>query len=188
MAQVRLAEVPAPRTLVYAGFRFHEQGLTAVGSPTRAQWVQCLHYLVHLEKHVHFWIGDLLTYGESRWGETYTEMIEGTGYDYGTLRNLKWVAGQVDVAQRRENLTFAHHQEVVRLAPAQQRLVLARAEKEGWTSRVVRQESYRLTHEVARPQRAAADPGLHHGDCRDVLDRLPDESVDLLLTDPPYGM
>jgi site-specific DNA-methyltransferase (adenine-specific) len=27
-----------------------------------------------------------------------------------------------------------------------------------------------------------------HGDCRAILSRLPDESVDLLLTDPPYGM
>jgi site-specific DNA-methyltransferase (adenine-specific) len=26
------------------------------------------------------------------------------------------------------------------------------------------------------------------GDCREILARLPDESVDLLLTDPPYGM
>jgi len=26
------------------------------------------------------------------------------------------------------------------------------------------------------------------GDCREILPRLPDESVDLLLTDPPYGM
>ena len=35
---------------------------------------------------------------------------------------------------------------------------------------------------------AAADPGLHLGDCRDVLARLPDASIDLLLTDPPYGI
>ena len=27
---------------------------------------------------------------------------------------------------------------------------------------------------------------FHHGDCRDVLRRVPDESVDFILTDPPY--
>lgn len=29
---------------------------------------------------------------------------------------------------------------------------------------------------------------LYHGDCRDVLLELPPQSVDVLLTDPPYGM
>jgi site-specific DNA-methyltransferase (adenine-specific) len=29
---------------------------------------------------------------------------------------------------------------------------------------------------------------LYHGDCRDVLADLPDGCVDLVLTDPPYGM
>ncbi len=29
---------------------------------------------------------------------------------------------------------------------------------------------------------------LYHGDCRDMVDALPTGAVDLLLTDPPYGM
>lgn len=29
---------------------------------------------------------------------------------------------------------------------------------------------------------------IYHGDCRDVADDIPPSSVDLLLTDPPYGM
>ena len=29
---------------------------------------------------------------------------------------------------------------------------------------------------------------LFHGDCLKVMKTLPDESVDLILTDPPYGM
>lgn len=28
---------------------------------------------------------------------------------------------------------------------------------------------------------------IHLGDCMEVLRRLPDKCVDLLLTDPPYG-
>jgi len=174
--------------LVVHGFLLGERGLTPVGTPTRAQWLQCLHYLMHLERHIHFWIGDLLAHGERRWREAYTEMVEQTGYDLGTLRTLKWVAGQVHVSQRRATLTFAHHQEAAKLPPAQQRLVLARAEDERWTREMVRQETYRLTQTVARPQGLPPDPGLHHGDCRDILQSLPDGSADLLLTDPPYGL
>src|SRR3990167_9612160 len=28
---------------------------------------------------------------------------------------------------------------------------------------------------------------IYHGDCREILPLLPDKSIDLVLTDPPYG-
>ena len=28
---------------------------------------------------------------------------------------------------------------------------------------------------------------LHHGDCLEVMKDIPDNSIDLILTDPPYG-
>lgn len=39
-----------------------------------------------------------------------------------------------------------------------------------------------------RPYYADDSVTIYHGDCRDVLPELPNESIDLLLTDPPYGM
>ena len=67
-----------------------------MGTPTREQWSECLDYLMHVGRRIHFWIGDLLVYGERRWGEMYDEMIERTGYEPRTLRTLKWVAGQIE--------------------------------------------------------------------------------------------
>jgi hypothetical protein len=140
---------------------------------------------MHLERRVHFWIGDLLTYGERRWAEKYTEMIEHTGYDYATLRVLKWVASRVAISRRRESLSFAHHKEVAKLAPDQQALILARAEDKRWTREMVRHEVNRLAYEAERPAGPPILSGLHHGDCREVMAALADESIDLLLTDPP---
>src|SRR5207245_1452646 len=80
------------------------------------------------------------------------------------------------VSQRRATLSFAHHKEVAKLAPAQQRLVLARAEREHWSRQLVREEAYRLTQTVAHPRRLTLDPGLHHGNCHGILDPLPDKS------------
>lgn len=31
-------------------------------------------------------------------------------------------------------------------------------------------------------------PTIHTGDCRDMLEQLDDNSVDLILTDPPYQL
>jgi site-specific DNA-methyltransferase (adenine-specific) len=174
---------------VYSGFRLQERGLVPVGHPSREEWLRCLDYLIHAERHLGFWIGDLLAYGEKQWGATYAELGQRAGYDAGTLRNLKWVASRVAPEQRHPGLSFAHHQEVARLPPEQQETVLARAEEEGWTSRGVRREAYRLAAASAAPPEAGSpDPGLHLGDCRDILAQLPDESIDLLLTDPPYGI
>jgi len=167
------------------GFRLAERGLTPVGTPTREQWSDCLDYLMHLERHIHFWIGDLLLCGARRWGEMYDEMIERTGYEPRTLRTLKWVASSVDVSRRREGLSFAHHQEVAGLSPEQQDVVLAQAQREGWTREMVRHAVNRLAYEGERSDDVTVVSGLHHGDCRHVMQTLPDESIDLLLTDPP---
>ena len=83
----RFAPLRAP--IIHSGFRMDARGLEPVGNPTREQWSECLDYLTHLSRHVHFWIGDLLVYGEYRWGEMYDEMIERTGYEVRTLRTLE---------------------------------------------------------------------------------------------------
>src|SRR5699024_11805683 len=31
-------------------------------------------------------------------------------------------------------------------------------------------------------------PTIHHGDCRETMKAMPPESVDAIITDPPYGL
>ena len=88
-----------------------------------------------------FWIGDLLNHGEGRWGGTATrEMVKQVGYDPDTLGVYQWVAARVDISRRRKSLSFGHHQEVAGVSPDQQELILARAERDGWTREDVRHE------------------------------------------------
>lgn len=70
-----------------------------------------------------WWIGDWVTYGNSRWGEKYAEAARITGYDAGSLRNMAWVSSQFDTALRSDKLSWSHH---VLLAP------LDDEEKRGW--------------------------------------------------------
>jgi hypothetical protein len=184
MAQRLPVPMRARKPIVYSGFRLGDRELEPVGTPTREQWSDCLDYLMHLARRIHWWIGDLLVYGEYRWGAMYDEMIEHTGYEIRTLRTLKWVAGQIDASRRRVDLTFAHHQEAAGLPPDQQDAILARAAREGWTREMVRHAVNRLAYEAERPDTVVV-PGIHHGDCREVMRTLPDESLDLLLTAPP---
>jgi site-specific DNA-methyltransferase (adenine-specific) len=70
--------IPAPESAdgeVYAGFRLQDRSLVPVGNPSREDWLRCLDHLVTIERHVHFWLGDLLAFVFSCW-KTFRPMAE----------------------------------------------------------------------------------------------------------------
>ncbi len=79
------------------------------------EWVMAGKRLGAMNRCSQWWLGDWLRYGASRWGEKYKEATRITGYDVQTLRNIAYVAGQIEVSRRRDNLTWSHHAEVCAL-------------------------------------------------------------------------
>jgi len=47
----------------------------------------------------------------------YSQALEATEYEYGTLANNKFLASKFEFSRRRENLSHAHHAEVASLEP-----------------------------------------------------------------------
>lgn len=160
-------------------------GLAVDGEPTYAEWAACGAWLRRVGACVQWAIGDWLNYGERRWGERYTEAVEATGYDYQTLRNMKAVAGGIELSRRRDNLPFTAHAEVAGLSPEKADAVLDRAESEGLSTRQVRM--------LARQERATpvTDPGPVAGDdgARVVKDLavLSGEKFGTVYADPPWS-
>lgn len=114
--------------LVVSSFQLTKTGLIAIGNPTFEQWSSCGEFIKNANGAVHFWIGDWLNYGERKYGEMYTQAIDETKYEYGTLSNDKWVASRIEPSRRRENLSFSHHQEIANLEPEEQEELLNLAE------------------------------------------------------------
>lgn len=83
-------------------------------------WVHVGHRLGVMGRCSQWWLGDWIRYGNMRWGEKYKEAARVTGYDVQTLRNIAYVARQIDVSRRRDNLTWSHHAEVCALEPDEQ--------------------------------------------------------------------
>lgn len=127
--------LPHAKEFTVASFRLHETGLEPIGTPTFDDWLQCGQFIRQAKGAVHFWIGDFINYGESRWGEQYKDAIALTGFDYGTLRNDKWVASRVELSRRRDNLSFDHHVEVADFPPDEQEELLELASKKKMTTR-----------------------------------------------------
>jgi len=116
--------------IIYSSFKLHKTGLEAIGKPSFEQWEECGKFIKKAEGSVKFWVGDWLNYGEQKYGEMYTQALDATDYEYGTLKNDKWIASKVEKSRRRDNLSYGHHQEVAQLEPKEQEKMLKIAEKD----------------------------------------------------------
>lgn len=166
-------------------------GLTIKQDIDIDQWLEVGKFLKKAEGAVQFWIGDWLNYGERKYGEMYSQALEATDKEYGTLRNYKWVADRIELSRRRDNLTFSHHQEVAQLEPNEQDYWLERASEEGLSQkdlrRLIKQENrqseYSKLSSEYNPDNSIV---IEHGDFYSLSNKVENNSVDLILTDPPY--
>lgn len=180
--------------IVYSGFKFGKNGLEAVGTPTFDQWTDCGEFIKKAEGAVQFWIGDWIRYGESVYGEKYSQEIQDhTGLEYGTLADAKWVSSKIDFSRRHENLSFDHHREVAKLTPEEQMELLDLAEKQHIKSKDFRQ----VVKQYKRKKELALQPLVNtkkfarqvlEGDCLDKIKWVEDKAVDMIYVDPPYNV
>src|SRR5437868_4862354 len=89
-----------------SNFVLHKNGITPKDDPNFEDWTSCMQFILHSANYVHWWIGDMLNYGEKHYGKRYVDWIEKTGFDYQTLRNDKWVSSSIDLSRRRDHLSF----------------------------------------------------------------------------------
>ena len=96
------------------------------------EWERIGSRLRDLHRGIMWWVGDWMNHGERAYGEKYSQAIESTGYDYGTVSNAAWVANRIESSRRHESLAFSHHQAVAPLPPGDQDTMLAKAAQKGW--------------------------------------------------------
>jgi hypothetical protein len=102
-------------------------GLTFIGAVTFDEWLGLMSTLVRMETAFQFAIGDALIYGESRFGEKYSQAMDATGLSYQTLANLTWVAKHVPQSNRVDGISWTHHRVVASVDTSDQRNLLEMA-------------------------------------------------------------
>lgn len=105
------------------------------------EWQSVGEHLARIERGVSWWYGDWWAYE----GHSHSDALQdGLTADelpaYQTLRNLGSVAARFPVSRRRDSLSFSHHAEVAKLAPAVADAWLDQAEEHGWSIRELRAE------------------------------------------------
>lgn len=70
-----------------------------------------------LHKSTPWLLADLLKFGERRYNDQFSQVVDDWGYRPETLRNALYVANKWPKERRRKELTFAHHQAVASVDP-----------------------------------------------------------------------
>ena len=59
------------------------------------EWRSIVRGLNNVEQSVMFWIGDVMNYGEQRFNDQWSQVLEETGYSQGTVNNAMYVSRQI---------------------------------------------------------------------------------------------
>ena len=115
------------------------------------EWQNLGATLQQIDASLPWWIGDWLNYGEWAWGEAYAQAVEITGMSVDRLNNYKWIANKIDVAQRRDDLSWSHHRAVAAFDPELQADWLERAFTNGWSVNELWREIHSFNNAVLDP-------------------------------------
>jgi hypothetical protein len=106
--------------------------------PSFDEWSAATEWAQKTEKASTWWVGDLIEFGEHRFGEKYSQVLDATGYAKQTLQGMSYVSRQIAPSRRRKDLSFALHREVAPLPPAEQDEWLDRCENDNLTREQLR--------------------------------------------------
>jgi hypothetical protein len=114
-------------------FEFRPASIRMSGKPALGDWKGPLQFAIWCQRASPWWIGDMINAGEDIFGEEFAA-VWGETLSTEMVSRYASVARRVPAQNRRPALSWSAHAAVARLSHAEQRRMLALAEKEGWNS------------------------------------------------------
>jgi DNA modification methylase len=177
--------------------KFEKNALVIDDSVSLSEWKELGQNLKQIEGCVQFWIGDWARFGDKKGftgkytdPKVYDELEEITGLEHNTIKKYKHIAEQTSLLRSNElpqNINFSHFQEVAKLSPEKQELFLQKASEEKLSVRDLRNEIKKAEIQTQQVQVTISENTIQ-GDCLEVIKKLDDGCIDIILTDPPYGI
>lgn len=92
--------------------KLYKNGLEIDQNIDHKQWSELTVSINLIRGSTMWWWGDLLNFGERKFGEMYGSAMDSAKMSYGTLANASFVCSRIQFSRRHENLTYTHHQEI----------------------------------------------------------------------------
>ncbi len=124
---------PLTPKIAVGPFQFTSVGVRFTGKPEMDEWRGPLQFALWCQRAGPWWIGDLVNAGEDRFGESFSQMCEGT-ISTEMINRYAAVARRVPIENRVASLSWSAHAAVARLPLDRQKPLLLDAERHGWTS------------------------------------------------------
>lgn len=151
MSEIEILDVATGEVLSPADLspQFMETSLSLPESMDHTEWLSVGTKLRQMEQSVMWWIGDWLRFGEVKYGQTYKDAAQATGYAVGTLKIAKHVSETFSEPLVRHNdLTFDHHRLAAPLEANERETVLSKAARENQSTREMKAEIGKLKNRV----------------------------------------
>lgn len=118
-------------------FEVSRLGMVVSGEPSLEECTLEYENLMFVFHYSLLWIGDLLNYADSKFGESFAQMVS-ESWGERTISNIKWVTKKVPLSRRQEPLTFSHYAEVAALDGVLQNKFILLAVENEWSTRQLR--------------------------------------------------
>jgi hypothetical protein len=169
---------------------FGERGLSLSEDMTADEWRQVGSALYQADTKLQWAVGDWWAFGERRYGEG-REIAEEIGFKYSYLANCAWVARRFEISRRRENLTFAVHQDVAAFSAPEADEILDDVEQSGLTSRalrkIIRKRDPDPEAEAEIPYRRRKACDLYLAIIQEIRDRMAETGLTMTECDERTG-
>jgi hypothetical protein len=152
------------------------------------QWEEVGKKLSGMAKHMQWWWGDWLNFGESRYGEKYKVVVEKFGINPKTARQYAWVAREFEMSNRLD-ISWTHHLAVAGISDESERTeLLQMAKSEGWSKSRLQQEikeapvnESKLTA-VSEPEELSSVIAALRFACAEIAERFGIDRYDVMVT------
>jgi hypothetical protein len=99
----------------YPGVVFHDNFLQLPPDLPYDKWERMVHTIKRIKEGIDWAYGDVLNYGEYRWGEMYAQVMLISGRSYSSLSTAKSISALFRPEIRRADLPFSYHEAVAPL-------------------------------------------------------------------------
>ena len=144
-----MAKRVATPNISLGSIQFLPSAARVKGHPPVEEWIGPFQFALWCQRASPWWIGDLLLAGDAHFGEEFSQACEGL-VSGDMLQRYESIARRVPPENRRESLSWSAHAAVARLSHPEQRKMLAAAEKNGWSSEVLRKKVQAMVQSSSR--------------------------------------
>lgn len=138
---------------------------------TMEQYLEIGHTFQQIQRSLSWWYGDLLNFGERKFGEEFAQAVDDSGKALETLIKWKAVANRIPREIRQAGLSHTHHFYVAYVDADQRGDLLTMALNMGLSSRELK-EVVKLDYFLREDLIAASKRGIDHSEFMRLLNKL----------------